>query len=53
MNFKDSMMKTKGYYGTYEDLDAMFDYAKTNADNRIYTEVKAKIHDIKSRHVYN
>jgi hypothetical protein len=47
------MIKRKGYYGTYEELDALFDYAKTNADHRIFTEVKKKVDEIKDRHIYD
>jgi len=47
------MIRSKGFYGSYEELDAMFDYAKTNSDHRIFTEVKKKIQEIKDRHIYD
>lgn len=53
VDFKEAMIKKKGFYGSYEDLDALFEYSKTNSDHRIYTEVKQKINEIKNRNVYN
>jgi hypothetical protein len=53
VDFKEAMIKKKGYYGSYEDLDALFEYSKTNSDHRIYTEVKQKINEIKKRNIYN
>lgn len=53
VDFKEAMIKKRGYYGTYEDLDAMFEYSKTSSDHRIFTEVKQKIAEIKNRNVYN
>lgn len=52
VNFKDTMLKKKGYYGNYDDLDALFNYSKSNADHRIYTEVKQRLQEIKDRHIY-
>lgn len=52
VDFKEAMIKRRGFYGTYEELDALFDYAKTNSDHRIHSEVKRKVIEIKDRHIY-
>ena len=46
-------MKNKRYIGSYEELDALFDFANSNSDSRIHAEVKQKINEIKDRHIYN
>ena len=47
------MVKKRGYNGSYDELDALFDYAKTNADHRIYAEVRQKLTEVKDRQIYN
>lgn len=47
------MVRKRGYYGSYDELDALFDYAKTNTDHRIYAEVRQKLGEVKNRQIYN
>lgn len=53
VEFKECMLKKKGNYGSYEELDALFDQAKTNSDLRIHQEVKQRINEIRDRNIYS
>lgn len=52
VNFKMVMLHKKGYFGTEEELDAMFEF-KNNQNSQIFAEVKDKISEIKKRNIYN
>jgi len=49
--FTQNMVRNKAYFGSYEEVDALFD-SKTDKSNRIHGEVLEKMKEVKNRNIY-